>query len=212
MGRILAGLFGMAAAAVALCGFAEVQASTAPTRSASDPGELVRVWFDSPSRQTRLAAHVSPDLCFSLALPQEWRAMTGGMETHLKSGLSDAELAVGLRPVHELRGLPQSDLASRDAALLQQDYENRLGRPAQSASLAFLSPGATRWSATWADAQLPAGFMTVETFIVPLSEDWVLELSVSNVDAKEEYDSLVHDLLTGLKVRRAAGCGGQMAS
>ncbi|KLK94742.1 hypothetical protein AA309_01930 [Microvirga vignae] len=194
-----------------LCGFPEAQAAKIPLQGASGFDDLVRVQFDPQLRQTRVAGRVASHLCFSLALQQEWRSTTGGMETRLKSVLSDAELEVGLRPAHELRGLPQADLASRDAALLQQDYESLLGRPAQSVSLVSLSPETTRWSATWVDAHLPSGPLTVEAFIVPLSDDWVLELSFSNVPVKEEYDSLVRSLLAGLKVHHGPGCGSQMA-
>jgi hypothetical protein len=199
----------MGLVAAALCGIPGAQAAKVPLQGASGFGEFVRVQFDQQLRQTRVAGGVASHLCFSLALQQEWRSTTGGMETRLRSALSDAELEVSLRPAHELRGLPQADLASRDAALLQQDYESLLGRPAQSVSLVSLSPETIRWSATWVDAHLPSGPLTVEAFIVPLSEDWVLELSFSNITVKEEYDSLVRSLLASLKVHHGPVCGSQ---
>jgi hypothetical protein len=201
----------MGLVAAILCGIPGAQAAKIPLQGASGVGEFVRVQFDQQLRQTRVAGRVASHQCFSLALQQEWRSTTGGMETRLRSALSDAELELSLRPAHELRGLQQADLASRDAALLQQDYESLLGRPAQSVSLVSLSPQTTRWSATWVDAHLPSGPLTVEAFIVPLSEDWVLELSFSNITVKEEYDSLVRSLLASLKVHHGPVCGSQMA-
>ncbi|MPR07156.1 hypothetical protein [Microvirga tunisiensis] len=103
--------------------------------------------------------------------------------------------------------MPQSDLATRDAAVLQQDYEQLLGRPAQSVSLSS-DAGATRWSATWIDASLPSAShaMTVETLIVPLSSEWVLELSLSGVDTQEAYNGLAGHLLARLKVQGRPAC------
>lgn len=195
--------------AAVLSGNPGAQAAKIPLQGASGFDEFVHVQFDQRLRQTRVAGRVASHRCFSLALQQEWRSTTGGMETRLRSALTRAELAVSLRSAHELRGLPQADLASRDAALLQQDYESLLGRPAQSVSLVPLSPETTRWSATWVDAHLPSGPLTVEAFIVPLSEDWVLELSFSNITVKEEYDSLVRSLLAGLKVHHGPSCDSQ---
>ena len=211
MGKHLALLSCVAAVPTALSGVPKADAAKAQVQTPSDLSEAVQARFDPHARQTRVAGHVSSNLCFSFVLPQEWRSTTGGLETRLKSASSDAELKVSLRSTHELRGLPQPDLVSRDAALLQQDYENLLGRPAQSVSLASLSPAATRWSATWVDAYLPGGPVTVEAFIVPLSGDWVLELSFSGMNVKEEYDALVRTLLTGLKAQEGSSCGLQMA-
>ncbi|PVE25820.1 hypothetical protein DC522_03355 [Microvirga sp. KLBC 81] len=201
----------MGLVAATLCGLPQAYAAKIPLQGASGFDEFVRVQFDQQLGRTRVAGRVASHLCFSLALQQEWRATAGGMETRLKSVLSNAELEVSLRPADELRGMPQADLASRDAALLQQGYESLLGRPAQSVSLVSLSPVTTRWSATWVDAHLPSGPLTVEAFIVPLSDDWVLELSFSNIAVKEEYDALVRSLLAGLKVHQGPVCGSQTA-
>jgi hypothetical protein len=122
---------------------------------------------------------------------------------------SDVELAVSLRSAQDLRDMPQPDLASRDAAVLQRDYEELLGRPAQSVSLSS-NAGATRWSATWVDANLPttSHAMTVETLIVLLSAEWVLELSLSGVETQEAYNALTQRLLSRLKVQGRAACQG----
>ena len=163
----------------------------------------VQARFDPVARQTWVIGHASPDLCFSLSLPDEWRRTEDGV----KAALSNGGLSVNLRSSRELRDLPQPDLVSRDAAALQQDYEALLGRPAQSVSLSS-DEGATRWSATWIDANLPEAShgMTVETLIVPLSGDWVLELSLSGIETREAYDALARHLLAQLKVQGRAAC------
>lgn len=159
--------------------------------------------FDPVAGRTLLTGRAAPDLCFSLALPDEWRRTDDGA----RAAASDAALTVKLRSAQELRGLPHADLVSRDAAALQQDYEELLGRPAQSVSLSS-SAGATRWSATWIDANLPTAPhpMTVETIIVPLSDEWVLELSPSGIETREAYNSLAQDVLARLTVQGRAGC------
>jgi hypothetical protein len=178
-------------------------------QAANDPldstggNEPINAHFDSLTHQTRVSGKVAPDLCFSFTLPDEWRLTEAG----LKAIVTDADLTVGLRSAQELRDMPQSDLATRDAAVLQQDYEQLLGRPAQSVSLSS-DAGATRWSATWIDASLPSAShaMTVETLIVPLSSEWVLELSLSGVDTQEAYNGLAGHLLARLKVQGRPAC------
>lgn len=210
MGKILAVLSGLLVLPVAF-GASFGAHANAPAQSDSGIAEEVHARFNPRSGQTHVTGRAPLEQCFFLTLPQEWQTTTGGLKTRLKSTSSEVELTVNLRSSHELRGLPQGDLASRDAALLQQDYENLLGRPAQAVSVTSLTPQATRWSATWIDANLPSGPMTVETFIVPLSEHWVLELSFTNVIAKEEHEALVRSLLDGLELGRGGGCGDRLA-
>ena len=169
-------------------------------------GEGVRVRFDESSGQTRIAGRASNDVCFAFSLPQEWRQAAEGIKPRLQAVSSGAEIEIVLRSAQELRHLPQQDLASRDAALLQQDYEGLLGRPAQAVSLTSSGSGATLWSATWVDPHLPAA-MTVETLIVPLSATWVLELSLSNIGAPDDHDALLRKLLSGLRVQGGTACG-----
>lgn len=194
--------------ALAACFVAcSVGASLAPAAPVARPGS-VKAQFDPALRETHVAGRVTPELCFSLALPQEWRLDTRDLKTSLNAVSSEAELDVNLRQAGELRSLPHGDLARRDAALLQRDYEGLFGRPAQAVSLVSPVPGALRWSATWIDANLPSAShaMTVEAVIVPLSRDWVLELSVSNVEAREAHDTLVGQVLSGLRVQDGVGC------
>jgi len=178
-------------------------------QAANDPldratvSEPVQARFDPVMRQTVVTGRAASGLCFSLSLPDEWRTTAEGV----KAASSGVDLAVSLRSAEDLRDMPQADLASRDAAVLQQDYEELLGRPAQSVSLTSGS-GATRWSATWVDASLPTAShtMTVETLIVPLSSEWVLELSPSGVETREAYNALVQHMLARLKVQSRAAC------
>ncbi len=184
--------------------------SAAPVAQAANgsPGsdlvsEAVQARFDPLTQQTRVAGKVAPDLCFSLLLPDEWRQTEAG----LKAVSSPVELDVSLRSARELRDMPQPDLASRDAAFLQRDYEELLGRPAQSVSLSS-DAGATRWSATWIDANLPTAShaMTIEALIVPLSNEWVLELSLSGAETQGAYNAIAQRLLANLKVQGRSTC------
>jgi hypothetical protein len=204
----LKALSGKAAVLAALTISSLAQAASMPP-STDAMKETLQARFDPLARQTRVVGRVAPGLCVSFNLPEEWRLETGGLEPRLKAVLSDAELEVGLRSAHELRDMPQSDLASRDAAFLQRDYEELLGRPAQSVSLSA-DAGTTRWSATWVDANLPTAShaMTVETLILPLSNDQVLELSLSGADTQDAYDAFVRRMLGGLRVQGRASCQG----
>lgn len=187
-----------------LAGASLAHASSDPL-DATVPNQAIEARFNAAAQQTLVTGRAAPDLCFSLSLPEEWRRTEEG----LKAVRSDASLALGLRSAEELSALPQPDLAGRDAAALQQDYEGLLGRPAQSISLST-DAGATRWSATWVDANLPMAShaMTVETLIVPLSNAWVLELSLSGVETREAYDALAARLLARLRVQGRASCQG----
>jgi hypothetical protein len=191
--------------AVILAGLAVIpvaQAANGPLDTIAISGP-VQARFDPVTRQTWVKGRAAPDLCFSLSLPDEWRPTEVGLE----AVLSREELSVSLRSAQELRDMPQPDLVGRDAAALQQDYEELLGRPAQSVSLSS-DAGATRWSATWIDASLPtaAQAMTIETLIVPLSGEWLLELSLSGAETREAYNALEHHLLARLKVQGRAAC------
>ncbi|MBQ0822200.1 hypothetical protein KBI52_18575 [Microvirga sp. HBU67558] len=180
------------------------QAANDPLDQAS-MSEPVQVRFDPAARQTTVSGRAASDLCFFLSLPDEWRRT----ETVIKAVSSDEELSVGLRSAQDLRDMPQPDLASRDAAALQQDYEELLGRPAQSVSLSS-DAGATRWSATWIDPNLPTAShaLTVETLIVPLAGKWVLELSLSGIETRSAYNALAQHLLARLKVQSGPACQG----
>lgn len=167
-----------------------------------------RAQFSADADETRVTARAAPDLCLAFSLPREWRAQPGGPEIRLQDASSDAELTLSLRPIAELQHVAEADLMRRDAVLLQRDYEALLGRPAQSVSLTGTAFGAARWSATWIDASLPSASrqLTIETLIVPVSGDRVLELSLSNVDARPTHEAIVKTLLSGLTVQGAVAC------
>jgi hypothetical protein len=167
--------------------------------------EPIQARFDRVTRQTWVSGAVPSGLCFSFSLPNEWHSTPQGV----KAATSDVSIDIGLRSAGELRDMPQPDLASRDAAFLQRDYEELLGRPAQSVSLSSHG-NATRWSATWIDANLPSNSqaMTVEALIVPLTGEWVLELSVNSVDTQTAYEGLTQRLLARLQVQGRASCQG----
>lgn len=170
--------------------------------------EAVQVHFDGTLQETRVSSRLAPGSCLSLTLPREWRLAANGGKLRLESRSLAAAIEIALRSERELKDLPQPDLAGRDAALLQRDWEGMLGRPAQSVSLASTGPGALRWTATWFDARFPAPSqaMTVETFIVPLSRTWVAELSLTEVASPEVYDALVRQVLSRLKMSADDRC------
>ncbi|MGO4706016.1 hypothetical protein AB4072_09610 [Microvirga sp. 2MCAF38] len=149
-----------------------------------------------------MSERVANDLCFSLTLPHEWVLNSANNEgSRLQRAGDVTALKLAIRAASDLRDLPQPDLVSRDAAFLQRDYEGLIGRPAQAVKLASMPSGVTRWSATWIDGNLPAALhaLTVETFIAPLSEAWVLELSLSNVPRQDKYDALMREILSTLR-------------
>jgi len=177
--------------------------------------EAVSTRFDPTTRETHVASRVAPNLCYSLSLPQEWQVNAAPVQgadqrtMNLKAASGEAELGLAVRSARELQEMPQTDLPGRDAAYLQRDYEDALGQPAQAVSLSTTPSGATRWTATWIDANLPSAShaLTVETFILPLSDDWLLELSLDKMEARDAYVALMHQVLASVKVKARAACG-----
>jgi hypothetical protein len=110
--------------------------------------------------------------------------------------------------MRDLMELPQGDPITRDAAFLQRDHEGVFGRPAHASSLESV-PGATRWTATWIDGNLPSSthMLTLETYIVRASPDWMLEISISDIDDRDTYDTLVQRVLGNLQTADPARCG-----
>ncbi|MGO4572562.1 hypothetical protein [Microvirga sp. 2TAF3] len=183
--------------------------SHASLRMQNDPNVPEVVRFERATDETRVVGQITSSLCFILSLPQEWRlAASDDLKMSLSAMSAAAELETFVRSAREVKDRPEPDLASRDAAFLQRDHENLFGRPAQAVTLASLSSGATRWTATWVDANLPSAShaVTVETFIVPISKDWLLELSLSNVETRAAYETLVEKVLSGLKLGQGGEC------
>jgi hypothetical protein len=172
------------------------------------PGPRVAALFDPASRETRVTARVE-GLCVALDLPLAWTLDpdAAAPEAALSAHLQDADglaLDLVLRPVRTLPpgpgvasrngALPAGDaLARRAAGAIQSDYEGFLGRPAQSVTFKPLGSGSLRWTATWLDSQLPSGSgaLTVDAAILPLSSDWVLELSLSGTENPPLHEAVL---------------------
>lgn len=180
----------------------------AALRMSGEPLPALSVRFEPEADRTHISSWVERNLCLMLTLPQKWRLASGNNARIVLAASDGAELEANLRPARDVRDMPQPDLASRDAALLQRDNEDMFGRPAQAATLSALSSGAKRWTATWIDASFPAASreVTLDTIIVPLSDDWLLELSLTQVDTPAAYEALVGKLLAGLKLGLADTC------
>jgi len=179
----------------------------AVARLAGDVRPAVSAHFDSRADRTRIAQRVG-NSCMMMILPQAWSIASQDERRIVLSASDGRELEVVLRPARAARDLPQADPASRDAALLQQDHEGLFGRPAQAATLVSLPAGAKRWTATWIDASLPGASreVTLDTLIVPFSDEWVLELSLAQAGTPAAYEQLMTELLTGLRRESADAC------
>ncbi|KAB0267506.1 hypothetical protein [Microvirga brassicacearum] len=160
--------------------------------------------------ETQVAARIDQALCLAFSLPQEWRRVPAGngAALHLAAATGDGAIEIAFRSMRDLMELPQADPITRDAAFLQRDHEGVFGRPAQASSLESV-PGATRWTATWIDGNLPSSthMLTLETYIVRASPDWMLEISISDIDDRDTYDTLVQRVLANLQTADPARCG-----
>jgi hypothetical protein len=189
--------------------------------AAVDPAAGLRARADSDAAvaasrgKSVVTVALEQGLCLSLAMPAEWQVTAReGPITRLKDWASGIELDVTARSAAELRGGSHPDLARRDAAVLQAGYEALIGKPAQAVSLEPLPlAGALVWRATWLDTFMPGGggSFTAETLIVPLAPEWLVEVTIGNVDAHLVHDALVAQVLSNLDIRRGADCGRQAA-
>lgn len=188
-----------------LCLSTGLAASALPDSAANDvPVIIYRPAFG----ETQITARLNPGLCVAFSVPDEWRrddAAAGGLR--LVSSTGEGEIEIASRSIRELNDLPQGNVSARDAALLQRDHEEILGRKAQASAVETME-GATRWTATWIDASLPAPShsITVETFIVPASREWLLEVSVTDIDNRGAYDKLVAQVLSNIRTLGSAPC------
>jgi len=179
----------------------------ATARLAGDIGSGISADFDMRADRTRITRRVG-NACMTIVLPRAWNVASQDAERTVLSAADGVELEVVLRPARAAKDLPQSDIASRDAALLQRDHEGLFGRPAQAATLVSLPAGAKRWTATWVDASLPSASreVTLDTLIVPFSDEWVIELSLAQAGAPADYERLMTDLLLSLRREPAEVC------
>ncbi len=185
------------------------------------PAPRVAAVFDPAARETRVTGQVQ-GLCVALALPHAWALdpdaanPDAALSAHLQAADGPA-LDLALRSARSLPPVPalasretlisaaNDALARRAAGALQREHESFLGRPAQSVTVTPLGAGALRWTATWLDPQLAAnGALTVDAAILPLSADWVLELTLSGTDDPALHEAVLGEVLERVRVRR--GC------
>ena len=172
-------------------------------------GEPISAVYDPAAGETHVRGRLADDLCFSLRMPREWRAAAGGGPMRLEAVSSEAELEIVARSAEDLRDAAGPDLPRRSAAALQREYEETLGKPAQSASIEPLGDaGAIRWAATWIDANFSGagGAFAVETVIIAVAPEWLLELTATKVEGGAVADALVGRALSGLEVATGGGC------
>lgn len=191
-----------------LCLFPVVAQAGAQSPAGQEPQGAVLVRFDETLQETRVSAKIAPGSCLSLTLPKEWRLGASADRLRLEAASLNAAIEIAVRSARDLKDLPQPNLADRDAAFLQRTWEAALGRPAQSVSVAFPMPGTLRWTATWFDARFPAPSqsMTIDTFIIPLTQDWVIELFPTDIVSPEAYEPLTRQVIAGLKTSATAQC------
>jgi hypothetical protein len=190
----------------ALCIPSDLSATSLPDQY---PSETSAVSYLPAVGETHVTARLDPAVCVAFSLPQEWRR-EGGEDGALRLAASggDGEIEISWRAVRELAELPQGNVGSKDAELLQRDHEGLLGRKAMTSTIETLG-SATRWTATWIDTSFPAPShsLTVETYIVPASREWLLELSISDIDDRSTYDDLVRQVLSNIRTASTAQCG-----
>jgi hypothetical protein len=184
------------------------------------PAPRVAAVFDPAARETRVTGRVE-GMCVALSLPHLWTLNPdaanpdAALSAHLQAADGPA-LDLTLRSARSLPPVPTlasrqgpiaaaSDaLARRAAGALQREHESFLGRAAQSVSLTALGAGALRWTATWIDPQLAAsGALTVDAALLPLSPDWVLEVTLSGTEDPALHDVVLGEVLERVRVGRS---------
>lgn len=183
------------------------------------PTPRVAAVFDPASRETRITGRVE-GLCVALVLPHAWTLdpdaanPDAALSAHLQAADGPA-LDLTLRSARTLPPVPilasrqgpiaapDDALARRAATALEREHEHFLGRAAQSVSLTALGAGALRWTATWIDPQLAAsGGLTVDAALLPLSAEWVLEVTLSGTDDPALHDAVLSEVLERVRVGR----------
>ena len=186
--------------------------SSSVTVSASAPAgaDLVKPAIEhlTGNGDRRINARVAPDLCVAVSLPARWTAQAGdGGTVVLSAPGEDGEISISARSYDDLHGMPQRDPIERDAAFLQRDHEELMGRPAHAINLEAVE-GASRWTATWIDPNLPSPshMLIVETYILSALPEWLLEVSVSDIPDRSAREALVDRVLSGIKATRSPHC------
>lgn len=210
----------LAAALLALLGTPALAGVSAPALqrpTLAAPGPAVEpeiaARFDPASRATHVTARV-PGACAALDLPLAWTLDETAAPARLEASQGGPALEMNLRAARALPPVPSlasrdgalptdTDLPRRAAAALQREHEEALGRPAQSVALTALDAGAWRFIATWLDPNLPAP-VTQDTVLLPLSADWVLELTLDGADSRDMHEMLLGEVME--RVRVGGGC------
>jgi hypothetical protein len=165
--------------------------------------------FDPVRHETLVRSEVAAGSCVMFRLPDEWRLSQGDQGDFSLAAASGAEIVLRLRSAADLKGLPHPDQAGRNAAALQQEYEEVVGKPVQAVSHEPTGhPGVTRWSATWIDANLahPGHSLTVETLIVAAADESTLEMTFSGNWGPDLVRFEVSRLLPSLRVISGSDC------
>jgi hypothetical protein len=168
--------------------------------------------FDHALRATRVTAR-APGACAALDLPLAWTLDETAAPARLEAAQGGPTIDMNLRAARALPPVPSlasrdgalpadTDLPRRAAAALQREHEEALGRPAQSVALTALDAGAWRFTATWLDPNLPAP-VTHDTVLLPLSPDWVLELTLDGASSRDMHEMLLGEVMERTRV---GGC------
>jgi hypothetical protein len=169
----------------------------------------VAATFDPVRHETVIKSEVATDSCVMFRLPDEWRLSQGEQGAFSLTAPSGAEISLRLRSAAELKGLPHPDQTGRNAAALQQEYEEVIGKPVQAVSHEETGhPGVTRWSATWIDANLaqPSHSYTIETLIVATGDDSTLEMTFVGNWGPDLVRFEVSRLLPSLRIITGSDC------
>jgi len=195
--------------ALALGGLTLVATGAAASTGAGTnalPNELT-ARFDPVARQTQVRERVAEEVCVSFDLEREWSLVRLSDGTTLRAPSGD-DLDIHLRSAAELRAFPQPDIGARDAAALQESYEELIGKPAQAVDYRPTAlPGVTRWSATWIDpnSEGPSHTFAFETFIVDVNGSFALELTMNAGDESTYRIEIAH-MLDSLRVTTGPEC------
>jgi hypothetical protein len=163
---------------------------------------------DPSAHETRVRGRLAAGLCISLQLPENWTLSTDRGRAHLLDATSGAEFEIDARTTGEPREFQEADPAGREAAALQKQYEEIIGKPAQAVLHEPTNyAGVSHWSATWIDANFAAESHAhvIETFIV-VDHKSVIDVTLVNVGTREAYDRHVLLMLSSLLIETEEDC------
>ena len=184
----------MAALIGALC----IPTSLSATSVADQmPTEASTIHYLPATNETHVTARLDPALCVALSLPQQWRRegaeeLDRSVSPH-PEGLEKSKSR--WRAVRDLAELPQGNVGSKTLSCSSGTIEDFLAArrmPARSDARRChpLDRDMDRYR-----LPAPSHSLTVETYIVPASREWLLELSISDIDDRSLYEDLVRQVL-----------------